>query len=53
MSRPGNPMRFGRLNDLWFGYRYLSIGNDVKEAEQEYKLNTVEHGPMLGWAFTF
>jgi hypothetical protein len=45
--------RFGSLNNVWFGYRYLRIGNDTKTEDLESKLDTTQHGPMLGWAFTF
>ncbi len=45
--------RFGKLNNVWFGYRYLRIGNDTEEDGLSYQLNTTQHGPMLGWAFTF
>ncbi len=45
--------RFGKLNNVWFGYRYLRIGNDSEEDGLRYELDTIQHGPMLGWAFTF
>ena len=45
--------RFGKLNNIWFGYRYLRIGNDTEEDGLSYELDTTQHGPMLGWAFTF
>ena len=45
--------RFGKLNNVWFGYRYLRISNDSDEGGLSYRLDTTEHGPMLGWAFTF
>jgi hypothetical protein len=45
--------RFGKLNNVWFGYRYLRIGNDTEEDGLSYELDTTQHGPMAGWAFTF
>ena len=45
--------RFGKLNNIWFGYRYLRIGNDTEEDGLSFELNTTQHGPMVGWAFTF
>jgi hypothetical protein len=45
--------RVGDLNNFWFGYRYLQIGSDVKQNGIEYKVDMIQHGPTLGWAFTF
>lgn len=45
--------RFGKLNNIWFGYRYLKIGNDTEEDGLSFRLDTTQSGPMLGWAFTF
>jgi hypothetical protein len=45
--------RLGKLNNVWFGYRYLQIGNDSEEDGLSYQLDTIQHGPMVGWAFTF
>jgi hypothetical protein len=45
--------RLSDLNNLWFGYRYLQIGNDVSEDGVEFKVDMTQHGPTLGWAFTF
>ena len=45
--------RFGRLNNLWFGYRYLGIGNDVDDGDGSYSVDMTQHGPTIGWAFTF
>ena len=45
--------RFSDLNNLWFGYRYLQIGNDVSEDGADFKVDMIQHGPTLGWAFTF
>jgi hypothetical protein len=45
--------RLSDLNNLWFGYRYLQIGNDSNQGGIEYKVDMIQHGPTLGWAFTF
>ena len=45
--------RLGELNNFWFGYRYLQIGNDSTEDGITYKVDMIQHGPTLGWAFTF
>ena len=45
--------RLSDLNNLWFGYRYLQIGSDVSEDGVEFKVDMIQHGPTLGWAFTF
>lgn len=41
------------LNNLWFGWRYLNIGNDVKANGETIKIDLSQTGPTLGWAFTF
>jgi hypothetical protein len=45
--------RISELNNLWFGYRYLNIGNDVHSDGMDYKIDMSQTGPTLGWAFTF
>lgn len=45
--------RLGDLHNLWFGYRYLQIGNDTKQDGIKYSVDMIEHGPTVGWAFTF
>jgi len=45
--------RISELNNLWFGYRYLNIGNDVHSDGMDYKIDMSQVGPTLGWAFTF
>jgi hypothetical protein len=45
--------RISDLHNFWFGYRYLDIGNDTTEGDITYKVDMIQHGPTLGWAFTF
>lgn len=45
--------RLGTLNNFWFGYRYLGIGNDFPGVDIDYSLDMTQAGPTLGWAFTF
>ena len=45
--------RLGTLNNFWFGYRYLGIGNDFPGDDLVYKVDMTQTGPTLGWAFTF
>jgi hypothetical protein len=45
--------RLGKLNNFWFGFRYLSIGGDSTENGITYKIDMSQVGPTLGWAFTF
>ena len=45
--------RLGDLNNVWFGYRYLQIGNDSRQDEITYKVDMIQQGPTVGWAFTF
>jgi hypothetical protein len=45
--------RLGSLNNFWFGYRYLRIGNDFPGDGTDYKLDLIQAGLTLGWAFTF
>jgi hypothetical protein len=45
--------RLGKLNNFWFGYRFLNIGNDSFEDGIAYKVDMTQTGPTLGWAFTF
>ena len=45
--------RISDLNNIWFGYRFLNLGNDVVADSNKYKIDMSQHGPTLGWAFTF
>ncbi|NIS88572.1 MAG: hypothetical protein GTN98_00545 [Woeseiaceae bacterium] len=45
--------RISDLNNFWFGYRYLQIGSDTHEDGASYKVDMIQSGPTLGWAFTF
>jgi len=45
--------RLGDLNNFWFGYRYLNIGNDSTQDGVNYQIDMTQTGPTLGWAFTF
>jgi hypothetical protein len=45
--------RISDLNNLWFGYRYLNIGNDSNSDGLKYKIDMSQSGPTFGWAFTF
>jgi hypothetical protein len=45
--------RISDLHNFWFGYRYLDIGNDTTEGDITYKVDMIQHGLTLGWAFTF
>lgn len=44
---------FNHRHNLWFGYRYLKIGNSVREEGSRVKSELTQQGPTLGWAFTF
>ena len=41
------------LNNFWFGFRYLNIGNDSDESGHTVKVDMTQVGPTVGWAFTF
>ena len=45
--------RISDLNNIWFGYRYLNIGNDAQADGLKYKIDLSQAGPTFGWAFTF
>jgi hypothetical protein len=45
--------RISDLNNFWFGYRYLDIGNDSTVGDITYKVDMIQQGLTLGWAFTF
>jgi hypothetical protein len=45
--------RLSDLNNIWFGYRYLNIGNDSTQGDITYKVDMIQHGLTAGWAFTF
>ena len=38
---------------VWFGLRYLNIGNDTTTDGVEYQVDMSQAGPTFGWAFTF
>ena len=41
------------LHNFWFGYRYLQVGNDTIEDGVKYKIDMIQSGPTIGWAYTF
>ncbi|WP_253805779.1 hypothetical protein [Vibrio mediterranei] len=41
--------RLSKLNNIWFGYRYLNIQNDSGTTQ----IDVTQQGPMIGWAFSF
>ena len=45
--------RLSDLNNFWFGYRYLQIGNDSTQDGITYEIDMIQQGPTVGWAFTF
>lgn len=49
--------RISKLNNIWAGYRYLAIGNDIVSntsvGSVKYTVDFVQQGPTVGWAFTF
>ena len=45
--------RISDLNNLWFGWRRLTIGNDAIVDGKDWKVDMTQSGPTLGWAFTF
>jgi len=45
--------RISDLNNFWFGYRYMNIGNDSDSDGINYKIDMSQSGPTFGWAFTF
>ena len=45
--------RISDLNNFWFGFRYLNIGNDSKASGHLVKVDMSQVGPTVGWAFTF
>jgi hypothetical protein len=45
--------RLSELNNFWFGFRYLNIGNDSNASGQNVKVDMAQVGPTAGWAFTF
>ena len=45
--------RISELNNFWFGYRYLNIGNNAVTDGVKYKIDMSQAGPTFGWAFTF
>jgi len=45
--------RVSELNNFWFGYRFLNIGNDAVTDGVKYRIDMSQAGPTFGWAFTF
>lgn len=45
--------RFNHFHNVWIGYRYLQIGNDSVEDGIKTEVDFIQHGPQIGWAFTF
>ena len=45
--------RINDLHNLWFGARYLRIGNDSDVGDASYSIDMTQIGPTVGWAFTF
>jgi len=45
--------RLSDLNNIWFGVRFLNIGNDTTVDGITYQVDMQQLGPTLGWAFTF
>jgi hypothetical protein len=45
--------RISDLHNVWFGLRYLNIGNDSTVDGETYSLDMTQVGPTVGWAFTF
>ena len=45
--------RISDLNNVWFGVRYLQIGNDSTASGHLVKTDMTQAGPTVGWAFTF
>jgi len=45
--------RISDLNNFWFGFRYLNIGNDSTASGHLVKVDMAQVGPTAGWAFTF
>lgn len=43
----------GDINNIWFGYRYLQLGNDSNQDGVTNQVDMIQQGPTLGWAFTF
>ncbi|MGV2989345.1 hypothetical protein ACE1OE_17005 [Vibrio sp. E150_011] len=45
--------RLSKLNNIWFGYRYLNIQNTTDSNKGPVEVDVTQKGPMLGWAFSF
>jgi hypothetical protein len=45
--------RISDLNNFWFGFRFLNIGNDSNASGHLVKVDMTQVGPTAGWAFTF
>lgn len=45
--------RFTEAHNLWFGYRYLNIANEMKQDGMNLEIDLVEKGPQLGYAYRF
>ena len=44
---------FDNSHALWFGYRYLKIGNKFREDGSRVETEFIQSGPTLGWAWNF
>ncbi len=45
--------QFTEAHNLWFGYRYLNIANEMKAEGVNIEIDLVEKGPQLGYAYRF
>ncbi|MBW3697738.1 hypothetical protein EK599_18825 [Vibrio sp. T187] len=45
--------RFTEAHNLYFGYRYLNIGNTMDTGGVDIEIDLVEKGPQLGYAYSF
>ena len=45
--------RISDLNNVWFGFRLLNIGNDSTASGELVQTDMTQAGPTVGWAFTF
>ncbi|MEM1114730.1 MAG: hypothetical protein AAGI11_22645 [Pseudomonadota bacterium] len=44
---------FNERHSLWFGYRYLNMVQKTRQDGSRLKTDFTQHGPTLGWSFTF
>lgn len=45
--------RVNHRNNLWMGYRYLNIGSDAISDGKKTRMDMLQQGPTIGWAFVF